>query len=100
MSIYLKVHEDNGKRIIAVCDKDLIGKVLKDKKGYMDLNTYRGFYVGKEVEDDEVKKELKNFSSINMVGEQSVRIALEMDLVNKQDVMYIKNIPYIQVYKL
>lgn len=100
MSVYLKVHENSGSRIIAVCDKELIGKVLEDKKGYMDLNRYHEFYVGKEVEDEEVKKELKNFSSINMVGKQSVKIALEMNLANDQDVMYIKKIPYIQIYRL
>lgn len=100
MTVYLKVHEQEGKRVIAVCDKELIGKVFEDKKGYMDLNIYRGFYVGEEVKDEEVKRELKNFSSINMVGKQAVKIALEMNLVSEQDVMYIKKIPYIQIYKI
>ena len=66
----------------------------------MDLDKYRGFYVGKEVKDREVKTELASFTSINMVGKQSVKIALDMGLANRQDVMYIKNIPYIQIYKI
>ncbi|VVC02787.1 Uncharacterised protein [Candidatus Bilamarchaeum dharawalense] len=100
MSLYLKVHENKEGRVIAVCDGDLIGKVLTDGNAHMDLDRYRGFYVGKEVEDGEVKKELTTFSSINMVGKHAVGIALEMGLANKQDVMYIKNIPYIQIYKI
>ena len=98
--MYLKVHGTVGNRVVAVCDSELIGKILEDKKIYMDLDKHRGFYIGEQVEENEVKKELIAFSSINLVGKQAVKIAVDMKLVTKRDVMYINNIPYIQVYRI
>jgi len=33
--MYLKIHEQQGKKIIAVCDKELIGKILTDGNAYL-----------------------------------------------------------------
>lgn len=100
MAIYLKIHKENDKRIVAACDSDLIGKILDDKNGYMDLDKYRGFYVGEKVNESRLKSELQDFTSVNLVGNVVVKIALSMGLVNKKDVMYINKIPYIQIYKI
>lgn len=98
--MYLKVHETKAGRVVAVCDEDLIGKVLEDKKVMMDLNLYRGFYVGKKAGKEDVKDALQRFSSANLVGKDSVEIAIITGIAGKQDVMYIKKTPYIQIYKL
>ena len=29
--IYIKIHKSNNQEILAVCDKELIGKIFKDK---------------------------------------------------------------------
>ena len=97
--MYLKVHEGSGTRIVAVCDEGLVGKVLEEKGACMDLDRYRAFYVGKEAKESEVKKELGNFNSANIVGEKSVKVALSMGLAGPKDVMYIKKTPYIQIYR-
>ncbi len=95
--MYLKIHESKNGRIVAVCDEELIGKVLEDKDRVMDLDRYRGFYVGEKANEDQVVVALKKFSSLNIVGKKSVAAALRT--VNA-DVMYIKKIPYIQMYKI
>lgn len=85
---------------MAVCDEDLIGKVLEGNGAYMDLDRYRGFYKGECVGAPDVEKALSGFSSANMVGKESVSVAIAMGIAEKNNVMYIKKTPYIQIYKL
>ena len=98
--MYMKIHEGSGGKVVAVCDKELVGKVLEDDKTCMDLERYHGFYVGERVGKSEVESALGTFTSANLVGEKSVGIALSLELVNKDDVMYINKTPYIQIYKI
>jgi|YelNatPaOPRAMG01_1025707.scaffolds.fasta_scaffold05377_2 hypothetical protein len=98
--MYINVHNTREGRIVAACDKELIGKVLDDGKIHLDLKAYKSFYVGKPATAAELKKELENFSSANLVGKKAVSVALESGFAQKTDVIYINLIPYIQIYKI
>ena len=100
LHMYLKVHESVQGNVVAACDAELIGKVFEDKKGYLDLDRYRGFYVGKKADETMVKTALKAFGSANLVGKRAVKSALDLGLAGRDDVMYIKGIPYIQIYRV
>ena len=98
--MYLKIHENPNGKIVAVCDEELIGKVLEEKDKYMDLDKHRNFYIGEKVSEEKVKVALKSFGSVNIVGKKSVKIATDMKLVSKDELMYINTVPYIQIYNL
>ncbi|MBI5228218.1 DUF424 family protein [Candidatus Micrarchaeota archaeon] len=98
--LYLKIHENPRGKIVAVCDEELIGKVLEDKNHFMDLDKHRNFYIGEKVNAEKVKEALKNFGSVNLVGKNSVKVALDMSLVTKEEVIYINRIPHIQIYNI
>ncbi|MBU0532478.1 DUF424 family protein [Candidatus Micrarchaeota archaeon] len=98
--MYLKIHETQTGRIVAICDKELIGKVLDDGTVYMDLDRHRAFYIGERAGDDDVKSALKEFDSANLVGSRCVSIAISMDIIDKEEIMYINKIPYVQIYRL
>lgn len=98
--MYLKIHQNPEGRVVAVCDKELIGKILEDDKVHMDLDKYREFYAGEKVGQKEVETALGEFNSANLVGEKAVNIALSVGIVSKEDIMYIKDVPYIQIYKI
>ena len=98
--MFLKIHEGSGTKVVAVCDEDLIGRVLEGEGVFMDLDRYRGFYIGEKAGPDEVKRALAGFGSANVVGKESVGVVLKMGLARRVDVMYIKQTPYIQIYKL
>lgn len=98
--MYLKVHNTPTGKIIAVCDKELIGKVLDDGTIFMDLDKNRSFYVGKIASKDEIKRELESFSSINFVGKNAIDLLLGMNLVEKDSVEKVSNVPFVQVYDL
>lgn len=98
--MYLKIHKSPQGKIVAVCDEDLLGKVLEDKDIYMDLDKFRSFYDERKVGPQDVEEALKSFDSANIVGKEAVAVAIKMGLVGKKDVMYIKRTPYIQIYRL
>lgn len=81
--MYLRIHESAGGRIVAVCDEDLVGKVLEGKGAVMDLDRYRSFYVGKKSGEAGVRKALARFSSANLVGKEAVGVALSMGAAKK-----------------
>ncbi len=98
--MYLRIHQSSAGKVVAVCDEDLLGKVLEEGKTRMDLEMYRDFYAGGKAGEKDVKAALKAFSSANIVGKESVGVAVSMGLAGKDEVMYIKRTPYIQIYRL
>lgn len=98
--MYLKIHNVRGKKIVAACDKNLIGKTISDGKVTLDLNRYASFYTGDIVSDSTLAEELKSFDSANLVGKKVVSVVVSAGLVKQQNVNYINDIPHIQLYKL
>ncbi|MBU0527189.1 MAG: DUF424 family protein [Candidatus Micrarchaeota archaeon] len=98
--MYLKIHENANGKVIAICDRELIGKVLEEGDKYLDLETHKRFYVGEQTDENGVRKILGDFQSANLVGTKAVGVALELGMINEEDVMYIKETPYIQIYKI
>ena len=100
ITMYLKIHENPKGKIIAVCDKELIGQILEDETRYLDLDRYRNFYVGEHADEKTVRAALEDFGSVNIVGTKGVKIALDMGIVKQEDVMNVNSIPYIQAYRV
>jgi uncharacterized protein len=98
--MYLRIHESAGGRVVAVCDADLLGTVIEEGSACMDLERHRSFYEGKKAGAKEVGEALRSFDSANIVGKEAVGVALKMGITGKNDVMYIKRTPYIQIYRL
>lgn len=97
----MKIHVNQKSRVIALCDETLIGQVLKDKEIFMDLDKYRGFYVGVKTSKEDVIAELKKgFASANIVGPKSIETAMEAGIIDKNDVRYVKKTPYVQIYRI
>lgn len=98
--MYLKVTEKEGKKIVAVCDTELLGQIFEEGDAILDLKTYERFYRGEEATAEEVAEALADFGSANLVGKKAVEIALKKGLANEEDVKYIKNIPHLQLYRI
>jgi len=98
--MYLKIHQNVQGSVVAVCDAELIGRVIEDKNGCLDLKAYRDFYRGEKARADEVKAALRSFGSANIVGKKAVNVVLELGLADLDEVKYINTIPYIQLYRI
>tara|TARA_Y100000294_G_C8429258_1_gene286114 strand:+ start:233 stop:544 length:312 start_codon:yes stop_codon:yes gene_type:complete len=95
MELIVKKHiSHEGKIIIAICDKDLLGK--KFEQGELQLDLTSNFYKGDLVNEDEIKKILKNAHLMNIVGENSINFVVNNGFIKKENILKIDNIPYAQ----
>ncbi len=98
--MYLKIHTHENKKIVACCDKELIGKIIENEKYSINLISHSSFYKGNLCTEKELENALKNFDSANLIGKKSVGVALSKKLVLEEEVVYINNFPFIQIYKV
>ncbi|MEW6063302.1 MAG: DUF424 family protein [Nanoarchaeota archaeon] len=93
---YVKIHKGDNNSVTAVCDKNIVGKTYRENDKV--LNISEGFYKGRLVSEDELKDVLKNSTNINIVGKNSIDIAVKEGVVDKDSVLFIGKVPYAQVY--
>ncbi len=90
--IFVKRHQG----VLAACDEDLVGKKFED--GELILDIKESFYRGEIVSGKELSEMLADYSNINLVGEQTIKIAKGIKLIDK--VGRIKGVPYAMIFKV
>jgi hypothetical protein len=98
--MYAKAYEAKGEIVVAVCDKELIGRVLREGDLVLDLKAHSKFYVGELVSEERACEMLKSATSINLVGKRAVGLALKSGLAKKGDEKTVGGVPHLQVYEL
>ena len=113
--ILVRVHE-SYRWVVAVCDKDVFGRVLKEGKAARGIPSKVGtskevpflsgrvldvsgdFFCGDEMSLDEAREEIvrcvQEDATFNFVGADSVRIAKELGLVKDEGVVVIEGVPF------
>jgi uncharacterized protein len=82
--------------VVAICDENLIGKIFEE--GKRQLNVKENFYKG-EIKSPEKTKEIikKMFiedATFNIVGKESIKIALEEKIITQEGIFELQGIPY------
>jgi|SRR3989304_793537 len=93
----IKIHKSpNIRPVIAICDSELIGKKFEEGKRQLDVREsfYRGEEVNKSRLIEIIKIQSGEDASFNIVGKESIQIALETGIINKEGVHKIKGIPF------
>ena len=82
--------------VVAICDSELLGK--KFEQGKFQLDIKETFYKGEDVSEEEATKILtdmaKEDATFNIVGEQSINVALKVGIIDKQSIKKIQDIPF------
>ncbi len=98
IKMFAKKYEIEYKTILAVCDKELIGKEFEDGKIF--FRASEKFYKGKKVNEKELKNLLLEADSINLFGNKCVGIAEKQGLINETQIILIKGIKHAQIYQI
>ncbi len=98
--LLMRTFKKGKEKIVAVCDAELIGKVLREGELVLNLEKYASFYQGEETDDATVEKELRTATSMNLVGKNATGIAKRMKLVKDSDIIKIQKVPHVQIYKI
>jgi hypothetical protein len=100
--IYLKVHDTEKGRMIAMCDEELLGKVFKEGKLELNLDTYSEFYKGDLLREEEASTfiNVDELHTANIVGKRSVGIVIKKGLVRNGQVAKISGVPFVHIYSI
>lgn len=101
--IYIRVHNSDNGSVVAMCDRDLIDKVLEEGEKVMDIKSYASFYNEKLVSREEAKRiigDTDGIYSANIVGRESIEVALAMEVVEEESVLEIMGVPYAHAYRV
>lgn len=88
--VLLKKHQG----VVAVCDSNLVGRLLEEGKLQLDISEH--FYKGEEKTEKEIINVLQQCTNANLVGENAVRIGIKSGIISKDHVIKIKGIPHAQ----
>ncbi|MFH1840404.1 MAG: DUF424 family protein [Nanoarchaeota archaeon] len=95
--MYVKFHIKGDRTVVAICDEDLIGKTLEDKKACIKVT--KRFYKGEKKKEKEVAVILQEATNINIIGKKSIAFAIKQGVLDKEAVRKIKGMPHAQIYE-
>ena len=91
----VKIHKtQDGKKIVAVCDEELIGKKFKEKSIQLDLSS--NFYKGEKKSEEEIIKMFDDAYIVNMVGKNAINLGKKVGIVLENNIIYVQKIPHAQ----
>ena len=98
MEAYVNVRRMGRHVLLAVCDAELLGKVLKDGKIFFEVR--RDFYDGQKMSVEEAIDLMEQCTIVNMVGRNVVEKAMERGLIHPDAILDISGVPHAQIVKL
>jgi hypothetical protein len=90
--IFVKEHIYNNRKLLAICDGNLIGKTFEE--GNKILNISKSFYFGEPMFEKDILNLIEDNTLLNIVGKESIDFALKNKLIIKEGIIKIKNIPH------
>jgi hypothetical protein len=96
--ISIKIYRQGNDVLLAACDENLIGKTFEE--GEFQIEVKKDFYDGERVTPEILKKLLKDVTIANLVGDETIRHAIEIGLIDPGCVIKIKGIPHAQMVKM
>jgi len=68
--MYIKIHKTSERKIISICDEDLVGK--KFEQDDLQLDVSERFYKGEKASEEKILKKIKDANYLNIVGKNSI----------------------------
>ncbi len=96
--MYMKKYDTEGHVIVAVCDREILGK--KFREGKLVLKLDNSFYKGDEADETEVKEALSSATIANIAGEKAIACAVECGCIDPDAIIFIEGIPHAQMIRI
>jgi len=104
VKIHVSISDGIDRRILSMCDSDLMGKKFEENDCILDLKTYRNFYEGEKISNEQALETAiefaREFCNYNIVGKKSIAIISKIIKVEKNSIKKIKGIPHLQIFKI
>ncbi|MEK6957996.1 MAG: DUF424 family protein [archaeon] len=96
--MYCDTYSTQGNFVVACCDKELLGKNLKE--GNYDVTIKESFYKGKLTSEKKLAKLLKQANNINLFGSKAVGVALKQGFLSERDIIKIAGVLHAIILKV
>ena len=98
MLFSVRVTEYQKNMMLNICDAELLGKkIIQDE---LSIHISESYYGDRIVEKDEAKNLLKQSSIINMVGEKTISLSIQLGVGSENGVKTISGIPFLIVFNM
>ncbi len=97
MEAYFNLKKEGNNVLLAICDEELLGKTLREGKIVFKIS--EDFYKGKKISVDQAVSMIENSTSINLIGNECVKKAIENGYVHPGAVLKIEGISHAQIMK-
>jgi hypothetical protein len=98
LEVYVNLRKWGRFTVLATCDAELLGQVLRDGKIVFEVR--EGFYKGSKVSVEEAIELVRQCTIVNMVGKHVVKQAVREGLVHPDAVLEICGVPHAQIMKI
>jgi hypothetical protein len=98
LDVYAKLTKCGEHVLLATCDEELLGEVLRE--GKIVFNIVEEFYKGPKMPIADAIELMKESTIVNMVGNNVVKEAIEQGLVHPEAVLNICGILHAQIVKI
>lgn len=96
--VYVNLRKSGQYLVLATCDCELLGKVLRDGKIVFEIK--EEFYKGRRVTLEEAIELCKQSTIVNMVGQCIVERAVKEGLIHPEAILKINGVPHAQIIKM
>ena len=93
-----KIINASGNLMLNICDPELVNKTVHDGNTKIKINP--SYYAQKDVDEHEAKNLLEKCTSINMVGEKTISLAISLGIGSEKSIRRIEGIPFLIVNKM
>ena len=94
----MKIHTDEDKKVLSVCDTELIGKTFEE--GDNILNLAESFFNGSKASIESIIAETKSCNSAHLVGNNLVAGLLENKIIEEHHVKEISGNSHVMIFRI
>ncbi len=99
--IYVKLHDSENGILLAMCDEELIGRVIEDGDVYINIRDYSEFYKGSLISAKEVQALIPDkLHSANIIGDEAVSVAIKHSIIKRENVKVASGVRYAHAYRI
>ena len=91
--MYVKTYKTEKHFLVAACDRDLIGCVLKNEN--CEITVHASFYQGEEADEESVMNLLLEATTANLTGKKAVECAIACGIIDLDSIIYFGDVPHV-----
>ena len=96
MKFSVRISDYQKNVMVNMCDAELIGKDVVD--GELKIHINESYYGKQIVDKDEAISLLKSASMMNLVGKETISLAIDLGIGSESGVKIISDIPFLIIF--